>query len=135
VDRWFAVLQGRGVALALPEGRRCVDVADAPLAFRGEAAPSCELLGGMTRDLNLMIRRDAGAGAMQLARVGEDFAPRSLLRALFCANALTLQRDGGEALRLPAMALAWDDGGAHSKWRIVADAPVRAFWIHFEPGP
>lgn len=135
IDRWFAVLQGAGVVLALPEGERRVDVSDAPLAFRGEDAPPCELLDGMTRDLNLMVRRAAGSGAMQNARAGEDFAPRSRFRALFCAEALTLRRSGHEALRLSAMSLAWDDGGAQGVWRIAADTPVRAFWIHAEPSP
>jgi environmental stress-induced protein Ves len=135
VDRWFAVLQGAGVVLALPQGRRVAEALDAPLAFRGESAPQCELLGGMTRDLNLMLRRDAGQGAMQRAQAGEDFAVRSNFRALFSADALMLQGDGTDALALPAMSLAWADGGAHGVWRITADEPVRAFWMHFEPRP
>lgn len=135
VDRWFAVLQGAGVVLSLPEGRRSAEPLDAPLAFRGEAAPGCELLDGMTRDLNLMVRRDAGRGAMQLARAGEDFGVRSRFRALFSADALTLQRDGADLLQLPPMSLAWDDGGVHGVWRIVAETPVRAFWMHFEGRP
>lgn len=133
IDRWFAVLEGKGVMLALPEGRRRVDAGDAPLAFRGEAAPDCQLLDGATRDLNLMLRRDAGHGAMQRAHAGEDFAPRSRLRALFAAEALTLQGDGADALHVPPFALAWSDDGAQGPWRIAADAPVRAWWIHFEP--
>jgi uncharacterized protein len=156
VDRWFAVLQGAGVTLRLPEGQRSVHGADAPpLAFRGEAAPHCDLLDGPTRDLNLMIRRDAGQGAMQRAHSGEDFAPLAAFRALFAADALMLQIDGTDALQLPALALAWADGGetpgcgglrparlalgaarqARGVWRIAADAPVRAWWIHFEPRP
>jgi environmental stress-induced protein Ves len=133
VDRWFAVLEGAGVMLALPEGKRCLGTADAPLHFRGEAAPDCQLLDGPTRDLNMMLRRDAGRGALQLAQAGEDFAPRSRFRALFAAEALTLQIDGTEALLLPPFSLAWADGGAHGVWRIAADAPVRAWWIHFAP--
>jgi environmental stress-induced protein Ves len=135
IDRWFAVLQGAGVVLALPEGKRSAEALDEPLVFRGEAAPMCELLDGMTRDLNLMIRRDAGSGAMQLARAGEDFAPRSRFRALFSADALTLQRDGSDALQLPAMSLAWGESRALGVWRIVSHTPVRAFWMHFEPRP
>jgi len=135
VDRWFAVLQGAGVLLMLPEGKRSVEPADAPLAFRGEGAPHCELLDGPTRDLNLMLRRNAGHGAMQRAQVGEDFAPRARFRALFTADALILQSNGADALRLPALSLAWADGGAQGVWRIAADTPVRAWWIHFEPRP
>ena len=135
VDRWFAVLQGNGVVLGLPEGRRSVEIKDEPLAFRGEAAPHCELQDGATRDLNLMLRREAGRGAMQRAQAGEDFAPRARFRALFSAEALLLQIDGSDALRLPAFALAWDASTAHGRWRIAGDAPVRAWWIHFEPRP
>jgi uncharacterized protein len=132
VERWFAVLEGGGVMLALPEGRRCVEAGDTPLHFRGEAAPHCELLDGPTRDLNLMIRRDAGRGAMQHAQPGKDFAPRAGFRALFSAEACVLQADGADALQLPAFALAWADH-THGVWRIAADMPVSAFWIHFEP--
>jgi uncharacterized protein len=132
VDRWFAVLEGAGVMLGLPEGRRNIEAGDPPLAFRGEAAPDCELLDGPTRDLNLMLRRDAGRGGMQRAQAGEDFAPHARFRALFTVDALMLQSDGTDALRLPPFALAWS-GGAQGVWRIAAAAPVRAWWIHFEP--
>ena len=135
VDRWFAVLEGAGVTLALPEGRRYVQAGDDALAFAGEAAPHCKLLDGATRDLNLMIRRDAGRGGMQRAVAGEDFAPRAGFRALFAADALRLQIDGATALPLPAFALTWADD-AQGAWRIAAhpaDAPPRAWWMHLEP--
>ena len=135
VDRWFAVLEGAGVLLTLSDGKHTVQADAAPLHFRGETAPPCELLDGPTRDLNLMIRREAGRGAMQRARPGEDFGARDAFRALFTADPLTLQIDGADAARVPAMALLWADGGAHGTWRIAADSPVRAFWIHFEPRP
>jgi uncharacterized protein len=59
IDRWFAVLQGAGIVLTLPTGEVTLRVGDAPLAFAGEAAPACRLIGGATRDLNLMLRRGA----------------------------------------------------------------------------
>jgi environmental stress-induced protein Ves len=132
IDRWFVVLEGNGVVLALPEGKRCIDAGDAPLPFRGEAAPPCELLDGPTRDLNLMLKRAAGRGAMLRAERGEAFAPRGRFRALFAADALTLQIAGADALRVPPFALAWSDR-AQGVWRIAADVPVRAWWVHFEP--
>ena len=129
------MLEGAGVLLTLPDGKHTVQADDVPLRFRGEAAPACELLDGPTRDLNLMIRRDAGRGAMQRALPCEDFATRDSFRALFTADPLTLQIDGADAARVPAMALLWADGGAHGVWRIVADTPPRAWWIHFQPRP
>lgn len=135
VDRWFAVVEGAGVLLALPDGSRRVEPDSDPLEFRGEAAPHCELLDGPTRDLNLMLRRGAGRGAMQRATPANAFAVRSRFRALFAAEPVTLQIDGADALQLPAFALAWADGGAHGVWRIASDAesPPRAWWMHFEP--
>jgi environmental stress-induced protein Ves len=135
VDRWFAVLEGAGVLLTLPDGKHMVRAEGKALHFRGEAAPCCELLDGPTRDLNLMVRREAGRAAMQRAAPGEDFGSRDAFRALFTADALTLQIDGADAARVAAMALLWADGGAHGTWRIVADAPPRAWWIHFQPRP
>jgi uncharacterized protein len=132
IDRWFAVLEGAGVMLALPEGRRCIEAGDAPLDFRGEATPACELLDGPTRDLNLMIRRDAGRGGMRRTQPGEAFAPHARFRALFSADAVMLQCDGSDALRVPPFALAWSDG-ALGVWRVAADTPARAWWIHFGP--
>ena len=137
VARWFAVLQGGGVRLTLPEGERVLRAGDAPLAFAGEAAPACALLAGATRDRNLMLRRDAGRATMQLARSGDSFAPRAGLRALFAVDALTLQVDGTAALQLPAFSLAWDDAAASQLWHIAAaradTAAPRAYWLHFEP--
>ena len=137
IERWFAVLQGAGVRLALPEGERVMHEGDAPLAFAGEAAPACALLAGATRDLNLMLRRDAGRATMQLARSGDSLAPRAGLRALFAIDALTLQVDGAEAQELAAFTLAWDDAAASRVWRIAAAPPSaaapRAYWMHFEP--
>ena len=65
VDRCFAVLEGDGVDLALPGGPVRLRPGDAAACFAGEAAPHCALTGGPTRDLNLMVRRDAGRASMQ----------------------------------------------------------------------
>ena len=59
VRRWFAVVEGAGVALAFADGERICRRGDAPLAFDGAAAPGCRLLDGPTRDLNLMARGGA----------------------------------------------------------------------------
>jgi hypothetical protein len=79
-----------------------------------------------------MLKRDAGRGALELARPGRPFGPPARLRALFAAEAATLQIDGGDMLPLPAYALAWSDD-AHGSWRIVGETRPRAWWIHFEP--
>ena len=60
IERAFAVLEGAGVVLALPQGERRLDAQSRAVRFAGEAAPMCRLIDGPTRDLNLMARRDAG---------------------------------------------------------------------------
>ncbi len=56
VRRWFAVIEGEGVVLGLAGGERAVRRGDAPLSFDGDEAPGCRLIGGATRDLNLMLQ-------------------------------------------------------------------------------
>jgi uncharacterized protein len=57
VDRWFAVLEGDGVALSISGKQHGLTTASAPFFFDGGAACGCELLGGSTRDFNLMTRQ------------------------------------------------------------------------------
>lgn len=59
VERWFAVLNGAGVVLSLPQGDTVLRPGDAAIRFAGEAAPGCRLIDGPTSDLNLMIKRGA----------------------------------------------------------------------------
>ena len=59
IERWFAVLGGAGVVLALPQGETTLRAGSAAVSFAGEAAPTCHLIDGPTQDLNLMLRRGA----------------------------------------------------------------------------
>ena len=134
IERWFAVLEGAGVRLQLPGGARSIDTDSAPLHFRGEDAPGCDLLDGPTRDLNLMVQRGHGRATMQRAEPGVDFHPRATLRALFCADAVTLQIDGADARELAPFTLLWSSGGAHGLWRLHSQLErPRAWWMSFEP--
>jgi len=92
--------------------------------------------GQRAREFELRL---GGASYEEIARAGGGI--RSTVAAtreasdaaLFAAEPLTLQSDGADALRVPPFALAWSDDGRSGVWRIVADTPVRAWWIHFEP--
>lgn len=109
VVRWFAVLEGAGVALAFADGERVLRAGDPPLRFDGADAPGCRLLAGPTRDLNLMLR--GIAGALVDARPGEPFpgAPAWPRRGFFEAAARRLH---------------WPFAGAA--------APAHGFWIGVE---
>ena len=73
VQRWFAVLKGAGVALCIDGAAQRLTRSDAPFAFDGAAQPTCRLLDGPTRDLNLMLR--GAGGSMRVAEDGQDWQP------------------------------------------------------------
>lgn len=129
VDRWFAVIEGEGVALDFADGERQCRSGDAVLHFDGAAAPGCRLLDGATRDLNLMLAR--GRGAMRRAMRGEAAPPASTLRALYAADALTLHA-GAQAVELAAGTLVWQTASLSEPWTIAAASDPRAWWISFD---
>jgi environmental stress-induced protein Ves len=136
IDRWFTVLHGSGVVLGLNGGQQQLTADSAPLHFDGAEAPSCTLLDGPTQDLNLMLKRDAGTGAMQLAQAHEAWLHPAPWRALFVAADALLQVDDRTAVTLPAGTLAWDAHAAHQRWVVnPKQGPLRAWWLHFIPQP
>ena len=106
VRRWFAVLQGAGVVLTIDGRRHRVTLADAPLAFDGDAGTDCRLLGGPTRDLNLMLR--GVGGGMQRAAAGARWSPPAGACGLFATTAGRCRVDDA-SLDVPADALLWFD--------------------------
>ena len=134
VERWFAVLQGEGVVLRFANRRVMLGAGSEPVRFEGAAAPDCSLLDGPTQDLNLMVRDDAGRGAMLLACGGEGWVSTAWLRAVFTTDAATLQIDGSDAVDLPAGTLAWRVEAGQQVWRLKpANEPIRAWWLQFKP--
>ncbi|OYU74808.1 MAG: hypothetical protein CFE45_33990 [Burkholderiales bacterium PBB5] len=136
VDRWFAVVQGAGVRLALPGGPVKVTADSPPLAFDGADAPGCTLLDGPTRDLNLMCHRSAGQGLMQRAVADVPWTTDTPYRCLFTTGGCTLLIDGHEAAELAPMALIFSELGAHQAWTLrQTGAPLQAWWMAFSPLP
>lgn len=137
IERWFAVLDGRGVVLALPDGARVLEPASAPLCFDGALAPGCELVDGPTQDLNLMVRQAAGRGGMQRARLDDEWVSHAPWRALFAWVPVVLQINDTDAASVGPGTLVWSDHGAHQRWRLHAAAqgasPLQAWWLEFHP--
>ena len=127
IDRWFAVVRGAGVGLALPQGDLVLDGRSAPLAFAGEAAPGCRLIDGPTQDLNLMIRRDRGTGDLRRAHAGSRATGIADWRALYTADALTLEIDGA-TMPVPADTLLWVAHDEPIGWQVL-DEGARAWWL------
>lgn len=146
VQRWFVVLQGGGVQLGAGPALRRLTPASAPFEFAGEDAPACTLLDGPTRDLNLMLRRDAGHAALWpadepwiLPGNGNTDAVSPGLRGLFCADPVCWQAGGESPQPVPALCLLWSTDDPRP-WALSPhpDAlptarPPRAWWLRFDP--
>jgi environmental stress-induced protein Ves len=131
VQRWFAVIEGAGVRLALPgvEGtrERLLTTADDAICFDGAAAPGCQLIDGPTRDLNLMLR--AGTeGEMRRALSGVPWHTRWAWRACFTSGPARWQGADGPAVELEADTLLCDLGPG-SCCLVAHDAARPMFWI------
>ena len=136
IARWFAVLEGDGVVLTLPGGEVALQPGSPPCAFDGADAPGCRLVGGSTRDLNLMLR-DAGG---RLAPVAEDatWLPEAPQCGLFARVAGEVCFDDGKAsVALPAMSLTWWSVAPTSlRWRSAAGVPSTGrpgWWLAATP--
>ena len=58
VDRWIALLEGKGFALHRGELSRTIDQPLVPFRFSGDDVVECTLIDGPVRDLNVMGARD-----------------------------------------------------------------------------
>jgi len=90
VERWFSVIEGRGVELRFRDASHALRVGDEPLRFDGAHGPGCRLLEGPTRDLNLLLR-DGVRGAMRRTEPGVAWAEDWPWRAHFDIATRTLE--------------------------------------------
>ncbi|MGO4701739.1 HutD/Ves family protein [Dyella sp. 2RAB6] len=71
VDRQIALLEGAGFVMRFADGREHrLDDPYVPFAFAGEASVDVMLLGGATRDFNLMLRRGVAEGRIETWQAG-----------------------------------------------------------------
>ncbi|MEK2602274.1 HutD family protein [Burkholderia arboris] len=96
IDRTLVLLSGAGMTLAEAGGVQ--HVLDAPLAradFAGETAIDATLHDGATRDFNLMTRRSAARGALDVWYAGAHRVAHADTVLLFCAaGAVDVELDG-----------------------------------------
>jgi len=131
VDRWFAVLEGDGVRLATAGRASAVVRADDEQlhAFPGDAATDCELLGGATRDLNVMVRRREARATIRRLRDSDSRSDAELL-ACFVCDAATLTTGNGAPNPLAPHTLAWLENPARETLALKLAAPApRGWWI------
>ena len=157
VDRGFAVLEGQGVILGLGAQPQHITSQDPPVCFPGEQAPSCQLVSGATRDLNLMVRRGSGSLHMHRATPGSLWGPprahpqdhattkaisRMPWQAIFCWQPARVHTAQGP-IDVPPGSLVWQaqvslDGkkgsGFNEPWQLDPHTPedARVFWLGLE---
>jgi uncharacterized protein len=106
VARWFAVLEGAGVVLAVDGVEHRCTADGEPLAFAGDAETHSRLIDGPTRDLNLMLR--GVAGAMKSVVSGETFRPETRECGLYATLAGRVRTSSPALVEpMPASALRW----------------------------
>ena len=133
VERWFTVLQGAGVLLTFAGTQHRLAPGDAPLRFDGAAAPGCRLLDGPTQDLNLMLRR--GAGAMLPVQAGQGWDAPCAMRGLYTTVA-GLWCGGRQSRAVAAHTLLWMQDGARGVWSFQPaqrSSVSVAWWLGFTP--
>jgi environmental stress-induced protein Ves len=112
VQRWFAVLDGAGVELALGQGgnlqtQRLTQRSEA-FGFDGALPVDCTLIEGPTQDFNLMVRSAYARAHMQrvrstLAVTAQD----GVVCALWAGASGARLRDANGLWSVPAQTLAW----------------------------
>lgn len=108
VERWFAVLDGAGVALDVAGEVHRLTVESAPLRFDGGATTACTLLRGPTQDFNLMVRRDrVRASRMTRLAAALPSQPGEAAVVALYALAPSVLADGARRIVVAAGTLVW----------------------------
>jgi environmental stress-induced protein Ves len=134
VERWFAVVEGDGVELRFADHRRRLTPIDEPLRFDGAAAPHCGLIGGVTRDLNLMHR--GGNAAMLSVHDKLAWQAQAAQCGLFTAVAGTWMCADGQHHKLAARTLLWFEHAPAQAQVFEAHPPSPppvGWWLSFTP--
>lgn len=118
IDRVIALLDGAGFTMQMDDGRRhALTTPCIPFAFRGETGVDAALLGGPSRDFNLMLRRGHVHGGIEAWCGAATRQPDASIALVYCAqgnidtgegplHAGDAWRPGGGALVLHGGALA-----------------------------
>jgi environmental stress-induced protein Ves len=133
VERWFNLLEGRGLTLKVDQQLFTVQAGNAPLVFDGGTAPECHLLDGPTLVLNFMVRA-TGQRSMKMANPREPWLADFACRGLYAYTSGNWS-DGQQSVHLRAHTLVWQSG-SDAPWHFIPDGDAhsgRAWWMGFTP--
>jgi environmental stress-induced protein Ves len=140
--RWFSVVEGAGVHLNFSNQPIALSRDSQPFAFDGLQTPYCRLVNGSTRDLNLMVKRQAiNSTEMTVVKNTGDNIPETWhakyqICALFTTVAGLWSNDRESKSLNPYDFLCSIDHGPQI-WSFTADEPItlignqenRAWWL------
>ncbi len=105
-ERWFAVLEGEGMVLRVPQAKHRLTRAGEPLRLDAGGATECRPVRGAARDLHLL----AAPGRAILLRVRGELAFATggpTLLAVYAHTAAAHVRGGQAPLSVPPYHLGW----------------------------
>ncbi len=131
VEREIMLLAGDGVRLQGPGIDHRLDAPGQPFAFAGELPLDCTLLGGASTDFNLMRRRDAWAGRIDI--LAHAVAPGSTPAGLCMVLAGTWRDAAGGELG-PGQGVWWSAAVPQAGGLVPAPGTgARLAWIAMAP--
>jgi uncharacterized protein len=107
VQRWFAVLQGDGVCLAVDDQLHLLKAGDPPLQFNGASRTTCTLLGGATQDFNLMVKEGISARMHWIDHDLKLTLDTPKIIAIYANSTPATLLFGSKKLTCPAHCMAW----------------------------
>ncbi|MFC5521128.1 HutD family protein [Polaromonas jejuensis] len=115
VDRVIMLLDGDGVHLRAADGSldHALDQRWQPLAFSGDAAVDCRLLGGTSTDFNLMLRRGQWRGHVQVANDARPLGKTPAGLCMVLGGRWTLTTPDGTRELSPGQGLWWAEEEVH----------------------
>jgi len=103
VDRTLVLLEGAGMLLDEAGSTHALTQPLDVARFAGEAAIDARLVGGATRDFNLMVRRGAARGTLEVWRENARYNLRAQTVLLYCAQGeQDVRIDGDREVQLEA---------------------------------
>lgn len=135
VDRHIMLLEGGGLHLKAQDGtlEHALDVPWQPFAFPGELALHCTLAGGTSQDFNLMLRRGAWRGGIDIVRSSAQpgVSPAGLCMVL--QGTWVAEGAAGDEIFTPGQGLWWSESAPHAS--LAPRGTGTLAWIALSPTP
>jgi len=135
VDRHIMLLEGGGLHLAARDGtlQHALDVPWQPFSFAGELALDCTVVGGTSQDFNLMLRRGAWQGGIDIVRgsVQPGVSPAGLCMVL--EGTWASEGTQGDEVFKPGQGLWWSESAPHAS--LAPRGTGTLAWLALSPVP